>query len=372
MARKKLGFVELEWTCPNCGNENPGPRKFCNGCGAPQPADVSFHQAAHEILLTNEADIARAAAGADVHCAYCNARNAAGATFCGACGADLSEAVARSSGQVLGAFRKDPARSVTCPACGTLNLPNAMKCAGCGSSLAGVSEKAEADQSAGRPEAAPARPGRIPAPGRGLPRWLMIGIGVACLAVAALVISLLTKTQELIGTVSEVNWTYSQPIEGLTPVESETWWDELPAGAEAGSCQKELRETSSEPVSGSVEVCGTPYTVDTGGGYGEVVQDCTYEIYDDWCSYTEMAWTVIDTSVLHGEDLNPRWPQPLLTTDQRLGERETQYEVTFDTGDDSYRYEPEDEASYLNFLPGSTWLLEVNGLGAVVAVEPAP
>ncbi|MEJ2011591.1 MAG: zinc ribbon domain-containing protein [Anaerolineales bacterium] len=369
MARKKLGYVELEWTCPSCGNENPGPRKFCNGCGAPQPADVSFHQAAQEILLTDKDAIARAAAGADVHCAYCNARNPAGATFCGACGADLSEAKARSSGQILGAFRKDPARSITCPACGTLNLPNEKECAGCGSSLAGVGEPVEEAQS-GKGTAGPSAPSAA-RPKPGMPRWLLIGVGIVCLGVAAFAIGLLTKTEELIGSVSQVHWTYSQPIEALAPVEAEAWLDEVPDEAEIGSCQESQRDTVNEPQPGSVEVCGTPYTVDTGSGYGEVVQDCVYEIYDDWCTYTELAWGVTDIISLSGEDLNPQWPSASLASDQRLGEREAEYEVVFDAGDRSYTYQPDDEAAFITFLPGSRWLLEVNGLGTVVAVEPA-
>jgi hypothetical protein len=97
-----------------------------------------------------------------------------------------------------------------------------------------------------------------------------------------------------------------------------------------------------------------------------------YEVYDMWCTYTELGWAVVDTVELSGQDLNPRWPQVSLTTDQRLGEPQAEYVVTFDTGDKTYRFEPADEASFLGFQPGSTWLLEVNGLGGVVAVELAP
>ena len=75
MTKKSLGYVELEWTCPNCETRNPGPHKFCNGCGAPQPEDVEFEQPIEEKLITDAEQIARAQAGPDLHCPYCEARN---------------------------------------------------------------------------------------------------------------------------------------------------------------------------------------------------------------------------------------------------------------------------------------------------------
>ena len=48
MARKELGHIELQWTCPNCNGINPGPEKHCLNCGAPQPEDVEFEQADHQ------------------------------------------------------------------------------------------------------------------------------------------------------------------------------------------------------------------------------------------------------------------------------------------------------------------------------------
>ncbi|MGQ9683479.1 MAG: zinc finger protein [Anaerolineae bacterium] len=78
MPKESLGYVRLEWTCPNCGTRNPGPQNKCAGCGAPQPADTAFTQAPQEQLLTDQAEIARAVSGADVHCPYCGARNPAG------------------------------------------------------------------------------------------------------------------------------------------------------------------------------------------------------------------------------------------------------------------------------------------------------
>ncbi len=361
MARKTVGYIELEWTCPRCGNENPGPRKFCNGCGGPQPEDVEFHQPAQGKLISDVDKIAQAQSGPDVHCPYCQARNPSGVSYCGACGGDLSQAVARSAGQVVGAFQTDPDRQVACSACGTLNFAAARECAGCGRSLAESRETAQ-------PESKPSAP-KIP--GRKLPGWIVVMGGLACIAAAVFLFSLLTRTDEIIGTVSSVNWKHEQAIEVLGPVESEAWRDEVPSGAELGSCTQDLRETKAEPVSDSVEVCGTPYTVDTGSGYGEVVQDCVYEVYDDWCTYTETAWTYFETLTLAGSDLNPTWPDPVLDAGQRLGDRQAEYDVAFESDGEIYHFEPADEDAFQQFQIGSRWLLAVNGLGAVVSLEPA-
>ena len=121
MTKKSLGYVELEWTCPNCGAKNLGMAKLCRGCGAAQPAHIEFEQAAEEKLIEDEAKLAQAAAGPDVHCAYCGARNPAGSATCQRCGGDLTGAGARGTGQVLGAHRAGPAAPVRCPACGNEN-----------------------------------------------------------------------------------------------------------------------------------------------------------------------------------------------------------------------------------------------------------
>ncbi len=59
MTKETIGYVRLEWTCPNCGSKNPGPEKSCTNCGAAQPEDVSFEQPAQETLVSDEEEIAR-------------------------------------------------------------------------------------------------------------------------------------------------------------------------------------------------------------------------------------------------------------------------------------------------------------------------
>jgi len=104
MAKKTLGYEELQWTCPNCDGINPGPEKTCGNCGAPQPDDVKFEQAVRSELLQDEEAIARAKAGPDIHCPYCEARNPGNAQNCSQCGGDLVGGEQRTSGEVVGAF----------------------------------------------------------------------------------------------------------------------------------------------------------------------------------------------------------------------------------------------------------------------------
>lgn len=358
MAKKRLGYVELEWTCPHCGTNNPGPRAFCSACGAPQGEQVEFHQAPNAELLTDEDAIKRAQAGPDVQCPYCNARNPGGAKFCGACGAELGDAESRPSGEVLGAYRTQHKLEITCPACGTLNKASDRDCRGCGAPLP-------------RREEEPASPGAPVRKGRA-PTGFIIAGAVACVALAAVAIALLTRTKPVTGSVRSVEWSRSIAVEAMQPIERKDWRDQIPSGAEILSCEQELRDTSDEPAPGALEVCGTPYTIDTGSGYGEVVQDCVYEVYDDYCTYSELDWAVVDHVTASGDNLDPYWPTLTVASDQREGQREETFLVLFSTEDGGRRYSPDSEASFKQFSPGSTWTLEINALGTVVKVSPAP
>jgi membrane protease subunit (stomatin/prohibitin family) len=359
MTKKRLGYVELEWTCPNCATRNPGPNKFCNGCGAPQPENVEFEQALEEKLVTDKDLIARAQAGPDVHCPFCGARNAGGAKFCGECGGDLAGAAARDSGRVVGAHRREPAADVICPTCGTANPASNRSCSNCGAPLAKAPMPAPTPSASGK------------AARKGLPLIALLGGGLLCVVAAAVLFGLLTKTEDLTGQVTAVSWERSIPVLALVPVEREGWRDEIPGDAEVGACRQEQRYASDEPVSNATEVCGTPYTVDTGTGVGEVVQDCVYEVYDDRCTFTAMDWEVSNVVTLTGSDLDPRWPEPSLTGDQRQGEPTEAYTVTFAAGGDTYTYAVDDAGSFSQFALGSSWVLHVNALGGITSVEAA-
>jgi hypothetical protein len=361
MTKKSLGYVELEWTCPRCSTRNPGQRKFCNACGAPQPDDVQFEQAAEEKIITDKDTIARAKAGPDIHCPYCNARNPGDAKFCGACGGDLSEAAVRESGRVVGAHKDTPAEEITCPACGTANHAGNKICTNCGSSLLkDVPQKPE-------PKAAVSK-----AASRGLPIVAIIVVGLCFVIGVFAVYMLFLRTDELTGVVQDVQWERSIPIEVLGLVEREGWYDEIPSDAEVGTCSLDYRYTSDFEVANSIEVCGTPYTVDTGTGFGEVVEDCVYEVSEDYCTYSVMDWQSFDVVTLTGSDLNPEWPAVNLSSDQREGDKQESYEVIFSSDDEPYTYTASDAAEFSRFEVGSSWILNVNALGGIVSVESAP
>ena len=362
MTRKTLGYVELEWTCPNCGNKNPGTQRTCQTCGSPQPTDVSFEQGERQELITDAAKIEAAKAGPDIHCGFCGARNPAGTTICKQCGADLKHGSKRVSGQVVGAFKTGPATQVPCPSCGALNPDTAHICSQCGASLR-------------RPKAE-AEPGAVPAKASALPIKGGVGVaviaGVVILAILACIIMFLAgRTKANNGVVQTVNWQRSIAIEAIGPVTHEDWKDQIPADGAIGNCSQQERSVESAPVPNSTEVCGTPFTVDSGSGAGQVVQDCEYHVYDDYCQYTIQEWTRVDEAVLQGSDLNPVWPNPNLSSGERLGEQKESYTIIFNVGGKTYTYEANDPALFSQAQIGSQWVLHINTFGSVTAIEPA-
>jgi len=210
---------------------------------------------------------------------------------------------------------------------------------------------------------------------KGLPWYLFAGLAVLLLVCCVGAYLLARPSKELNGVVRDVSWERRIRIEALQPVSREDWRDEIPSDAQRGICRKKLYETTqSEPnVSPGMEVekvCGTPYTIDQGSGYGKVVQDCQYKVYADWCEYTRQEWQEVDVSIASGHDLNPYWPQVSLALDHREGERSEEYSVDFDTEGKSYTYQPRDADEFSRYVIGSKWMLSVNALGGITAVEP--
>ncbi len=352
MPQQSIGFVKLEWTCPNCKTRNPGPQKRCSGCGAVQPPDVKFEQQQQETLVADQAEIEKAKAGADIICPYCQARNPAGTTVCLGCGGDLSGAKQRESGTVLGSHRDQPAPEITCPACGEKSPANTMTCPKCGSPMVKPPEAAAEEKQGCSP--------------------VMIGIGIAVLALFIFLIVMLTRTTDVVGRVESVSWSRAVQILELRNVTLSDWRSSIPSQASIGQCEeRQYGYSDTQPYSGRYDtVCGTPYTVDTGSGYGEVVQDCQYLVYAEYCQYTAQQWVEVNRAQASGNNLSPAWPTVSLMAGQQEGQRMEAYQVVFSADGKRYEYSTGDYNTFMQFQPGSNWTLKINAMDAVVDVSP--
>jgi hypothetical protein len=192
---------------------------------------------------------------------------------------------------------------------------------------------------------------------------------VLCIGIICAFVLFSQQTEAIEGQVEDVQWVRTVPIMGLVPVEREAWRNEIPAEAELGACRQELHHTEDEAVSNAEKVCGTPYTIDQGSGFGEVVQECVYNVYEDFCEYTTEEWQQVDQISVNGTDLDPYWPQATPGLNQRLGTASEEYQVTFRTEDGEYTYTA-DPDEFSQFQPGTRWKLNVNTFNAVVSVEP--
>lgn len=351
MVQKTEGYIDLEWTCPNCQSNNPGPQKTCGGCGSGQPADVTFHLPGQAKLQTDEAAAKAAEAAPDIHCPYCGTRNSATAKVCSQCGGDLTGGTQRVSGQVVGAYAAGPGPQVNCPSCASPNPASALQCAKCGSPLVRLPT----------PAAAPAR---RPA----LALW--IGLGLVALVGCIIAFVILGRTEDLAGKVEQVSWSRSIDIEAQRTVTKQDWKDQIPASVRIGNCTKKYRTTQNQPAPVATEVCGTSYVVDQGTGKGKVVKDCSYRVYEDYCEYNAQEWQKVDQAAAKGTDLNARWPEVRLVGDQRAGSKHEQYVVLFATSKGVLTFKTSDYATFSKCQIGSSWTLAVNRSDEVVSIAP--
>jgi hypothetical protein len=356
MAKKSLGYVELEWLCPVCQTRNLGSARVCTGCGSPQPPNVKFETPAAAKASQSTEVVAQATAAPDVHCPFCDARNPAGAKVCKQCGGDLTQAAVRKTGEVLGSLDAT-AKAVVCKACGTENAAGRQFCQNCGAPL----PRADA-----KPQPAPVAKQKWP---------------VGCLVAAGVVALLLVvglgfmvfaggRTTEIVGRVVDTQWERRITILGLAPTTRAAWLDQIPQDATVGRCTDEVRQVVDNPVPGSREVCGTPYAVDQGTGFAEVVQDCQYEVIDQRCEYTVNEWRPIDVRVLQGAGPTADWPAANLAAREREGEREERYLCRFSANDALYVYQAHSYEEFLLCEPDSTWNLVVNESGRVLEATP--
>ena len=357
MTQKELGYVELEWTCKHCGTINPGMKRVCTNCGAPIAVDDKLELPDQQELITDKAKLEEAVKGPTIQCPYCNVLNPAGTKLCIQCGGDIQAGLARKAGEVLGAYQNSAVPDKPCPFCNQPVKANAERCPHCGGSLVNAATPTTMT--------APALPKKTPI-------WMIIGgiaIGILCLAAIVALIVMTNRTKEVTGTVSDLRWQLSIEILEKQPVQQSAWREDVPVEAQNISCRDEYKETSSDPVPNATEVCGTPYTIDTGSGAGKVVQDCEYLVYANYCDFTVLDLAVVNTVEATGSDNQPYWPVTSLQAGQQEGNRYDAYQVTFTADGQSYLYNTVDKTEFSQFSLGSQWLLDINTLGTIKGIR---
>lgn len=351
--RRTLGYIQNEWTCPNCQTRNKGSVKTCENCGAPQPENVQFELPAEQKFVKDEASISAAKAGADIHCPFCGTRNPATAKTCSQCGGDLLEGKARESGRLMQA-PPPQLKVIKCDNCGTDNPSSNAVCSNCGSPLPRIAAPAIAPQGvagigAARMATAPKKT-----------NWMLIGGILAGVALCCVVIGALffLPSKSVQATVVDVHWQTFVPVQEIRAMDYNNEPGSPPSDAYNVSCRDESRDVCEQR------------TIDRGNGYSEVVEECHTET-QQYCSYTVDQWTTIQTYSLDGNTLQPIYEDPSVSSGQRLGQESEELTVTFSTENgEQETYSPGSVSEFQQFAVGSTWTLKMNALGSVVSVEP--
>lgn len=347
--RESKGFVELEWVCPNCDGRNKGSKKTCENCGAPQPDNVKFERAMDEKIVTDEKSVEAAKAGADIHCGFCGTRNPVTAVTCSQCGGDLKEGKARQAGQILQAAPPTP-KAVTCTNCGTENPSSERVCVKCGSPLTRAA--------APSPVAVKTPVMQASTPKKKISPWIFAAIGafflICCIA---FVVLFAIPSKSVKGTVTDLQWETSVPVQEVKAVNYSNERGSAPSGAYDVSCHNQDQEVCEEK------------TVDQGNGYAEIVKECHTES-EQYCSYTKDEWSTIQTYTLDGNDNFPVYENPSLTSsDQRLGTATETLAVVFSTPAGEKNYTTDSVSEFQQFEIGSVWNLKMSAMGGVLGVE---
>lgn len=364
-----MAIREGAWDCPHCGRQkNRGPDKFCGGCGAPRGEDVRFYLPGDAREVTEATELARAQAGPDWICPYCEGDNPAGNSFCSGCGAPRDGAASRAVVE----HRDLPAAPAASAAPAAVLAPP------------------------------PPQPAIPQIKGGGLKK----GCGIGCLGLLLLMglFWFLGRPREATLTVDGFAWERTVQVEALRTVTEEAWEDGLPAGARVLSRSRQVHhanrvqtgtERKTRTVTEQVQV-GTERvkvgTRDLGNGYFEDVyedrpvyedrsQEESYDepvyredpVYAVKVRYEIDKWLPAREEKAAGEERSPGWPGKRLAANERPGARKESYEVRFrDEEGKSCVYKTADEAEWRRFEPGGSYRAEVRSGGEVERILGPP
>lgn len=249
---KNEEILETAWKCSTCGQENRGKDMKCGGCQAPKDESSKYELKADGAAVTDEKQLADAAAGLHWICAFCEKENRGTKTICAFCNADQT--------------KRDR-----------------------------------------KPTDAPAP---APAPKSG---GIPVGVLVAIVAVIGLVVWLLMP-RHVEAKVSEISWQQIVLLRTQTVVNKDGWRDQVPGDAFNRDCFEKQRGTKPVKV-GEHEECREE-TKDLGNGYAKKQQVCKMvddtedrPVYDDFCTYSIHEWPVTRTAQRNGASASGyAWP----------------------------------------------------------------
>ena len=385
MAQKVVGYREMVWTCPNCGAKNPGSSRVCRSCGAAMGEEVKFEQQSTGGMITDEKIIEKAKQGPDIYCAYCGNRNPAGSTVCARCGADLSEGKEREHGTEHSAHweehETETEAPLICPTCGSVNPAGSLTCATCGAPLDSSVQKEE-----------------IPSGPQNTDNGQKKGCSKGCITIIIILVlfgmlsGLFMNSCGMLGNLGNIgtdgptvyytpepnrvlnaavaaqSWQTSVQVIGPIETKGNSWEDQVPSDAKNVRCTDKKRYTSDEEVANSVEVCGTPYAIDLGNGFEQLVQDCVYDVYEPYCEYTVTKTGVIENRKASGSGPNPElaYVEPGYST----GTQSVSYSVVLrDENGREYQLNPQTLSEYRSYSVGSQYQIEVTAAGRIVNME---
>lgn len=310
------------WDCPSCNaKKNLGPNATCAGCGLARGPNIAFYTDDSAPVVEDPELVARARAGADWKCKYCQKDNPAGVLDCQQCGAGPDGSVKRAVTFV--AAPKAPASS-------TWQKILAI--------VAGV--------------------------------LLFIGLGIWALFI---------RTTALEVTVESAVWARTAALEELSVERKEAWADEAPSGAHI--VDRDTRSRSKRVQDGTEKT--KVGKKDLGNGmfedvYEEKPKYVNKQVDDTWVTYEVEEWK--QKKLLREETTNgkePTDPAADVSTgrDQRIGARtnEVVYKLKGANGKDytfSVDVEKEGAAAVTKYAVGERYVAQVNAAGAVRALGP--
>ncbi len=313
------------WDCPSCqAKKNLGPNPTCAQCGRPRGPNIPFYTDDSAPVVEDPELVARARAGADWKCKFCNADNRAGVMDCHNCGAGPDGSVKRQEKFIAVAASNAPAKKSS---------------------------------------------------------WkLVLGIVLAVLGAFVLLVYLLfVRTRPMEVTVESVAWVKTVEVLELTTDTKEAWKDEVPAGARTVKSQTKSRSKTVQDGTKKVKVGKK----DLGNGmfediYKEEPNMVTKQVDDTWVTYELEEWRraeLLKSESTDGKEPKDPEPKGALGSKRKIGER-TNKAVFQLKGANGKKYSYEVDASSSGakalekFEVGKKYTAEITGAGGVQKLGP--